>query len=202
MHDRCGRVTAAACFVALGLLGSGCGGVDSGDVVRAETVRSESVQDPDVDPAVGFLQHDLGISREQAVRRLELRETAPRLNSLLTAQAPATFGGLWLDQYRGGVIVVAATGDGLAEQAIADRAGYDITMERVTYSLRELNGYKRRVSAAAVARGIPIGVGVDVSENRLLVRAPVRDDRAAAIVEGVPEDAVHGEEGTDEIDPQ
>lgn len=193
------RAVTAACLVAVGLLGSGCGVVDSGDVLRTETVGSESFQEPAVDPAVAFLQYDLGISSEEAVRRVELQEIAPRLMALLAAQAPTTFGGLWLDQYRGGVIVVAAAGDGFVEQSIAHRAGYrDVTVERVTYSMRELNRYKLQVDEAADALGMPIGVGVDVMTNRVLVRVPHRDDRAAAIVEGIPKAAVRVEVGTDE----
>lgn len=91
MLDRRARVTVAVCVVALGLLGSGCGAADTRDVVGAETVGSASAT---VDPAAAFLQYDLGISSEEAVRLLEVQETAPRLNALLAAQAPETFGGL------------------------------------------------------------------------------------------------------------
>jgi streptogrisin C len=134
------------------------------------------------DPAVTTLARDRGISVVEAQRRIGWQLEAAPLADELRAKLGEDFGGLWIDRQSGRVkvgIVAAASGrastaarqfaDGRRLSAVTDlvtvQHGY-AQLERDSAWLGEV------IAAANRGGGAPLGSGLRVDQNRLVLRLP------------------------------
>ncbi|WP_367130027.1 trypsin-like serine protease [Saccharothrix sp. HUAS TT1] len=104
--------------------------------------------------SVRYLVDNYGVSEREALRRLELQDQAVRLDGLLRKENAGEYGGMWLDQ-DAGVLVVAMTEPAAAERHLAglpDRAR--VRTRAVRHSLADLTAAKDRIAAK-------VGAGAD-----------------------------------------
>jgi streptogrisin C len=105
-----------------------------------------------LDPAavaesVRYLVDNFGVDEREALRRLELQHEAVRLDGVLREENPAEYGGMWLDQ-TSGELVVAMTDPTAAKrrlQELPDRA--HVRTQSVRHSLADLTATKDRLAA-------------------------------------------------------
>ncbi|MGL4177187.1 MAG: S1 family peptidase [Dermatophilaceae bacterium] len=116
------------------------------------------------------MQRDLGLTRDQAVRRFADEAAATRLAERLQPEVGADFGGAWLNEVTGGLTVAVTTA------AAADKvraAGADARLVR--YSLADLQAVKTELDG--IQRAEParmtdaISWGVDPQRNAMVVTA-------------------------------
>ncbi|MBP2322047.1 streptogrisin C [Kibdelosporangium banguiense] len=150
-------------------------------VLAAATVSSPAMAAPvpsfhtALDPAsaresVKYLVETYKVTEQEAIRRLELQNDAVKLDQLLRRDRGTEYGGLWLDQDKG-QLVVAMTKATAAEpylKAMPDRA--NVRTQEVQHSLQELTAAKSRI-AAKVGAGpeatyLP---AVSEAENRVVL---------------------------------
>ncbi|ONI80930.1 hypothetical protein ALI22I_46245 [Saccharothrix sp. ALI-22-I] len=104
-----------------------------------------------VDPAsvaesVRYLVETYGVSEREALRRLELQNEAVRLDQVLRKENAAQYGGMWLDQ-TSGVLVVATTEPAAVRshlKDLPDRA--HVRTQPVRHSLADLTAAKDRIA--------------------------------------------------------
>lgn len=151
------------------------------------------------DPAQAALVREFGIAAGEAERRLRLQERTPALEEALSVEHPTSFGGLWIDQEAGGVVVIAATDDGAALAALARSMGFERpTVVPAARSLRQLELI--RTSVRSRTNRLAVGLGIDVRANVVVVRRPpnVRAADVDAAISGEPTGAVrHDASGED-----
>ena len=94
-----------------------------------------------VQESMHYLIDTYGVSKDEALRRLELQNDAQALDALLTKQSPQSYGGMWLDQENGGQLVLAMTNPADAKPYVAampDRANVQTrTVERSRQELEQ-----------------------------------------------------------------
>ncbi|MFJ6673067.1 trypsin-like serine protease [Actinosynnema sp. NPDC091369] len=97
--------------------------------------------------SVRYLVDSYGVSEREALRRLELQNAAVGLDRALRAENAAQYGGMWLDQ-DSGELVVAMTDPAAADRhlaAVPDRAR--VRTQPVRHSLADLTAAKDRIAA-------------------------------------------------------
>ena len=142
--------------------------------------------------SVAFLRQRYGVSAAEAARRLALQQASTGLAERLTDEFPGEYGGMWLDQAGGGILVVGATRPDRLRASLAD--GPDpvhVRVQRVDHSLQRLGSAARGLADALDATE-GVDVLVDEPTNSLVVLTGDRvgaDDRglpAAVAAAGVP----------------
>ncbi|MCP2165596.1 S1 family peptidase [Goodfellowiella coeruleoviolacea] len=138
----------------------------------AAPAESSPLDPAAVGASVRYLVSTYGVTEQEALRRLRLQRDAAALDAQLRQEAAGQYGGMWLDQDNGGVLVVATTsGDTTIAPRLdrmADRA--HITTRPVQHSLAELTATRDQI-AGRVAAG-PDGIylpEVSETENRVVV---------------------------------
>jgi streptogrisin C len=150
--------------------GSRGGGRPAATGTAATTAARPAAQVAAAAPAsVAYLRERYGVPATEAARRLALQESAGPLADRLAADQPDTYGGMWLDQKAGGVLVVAATDPATVRAALAGApdAGH-IRVAAVRHSLRRLTDAAARL-AAALGGTAGEDVVVDARHNALSV---------------------------------
>ncbi|MFC9254521.1 trypsin-like serine protease [Amycolatopsis thailandensis] len=155
-----------------------------GGSASADTVQSfHTSPDPaSVRESVRYLVENYRVNEKEALRRLELQTDGVKLDELLTRERGAEYGGMWLDQDKG-QLVVAMTKPAAAEpylKAMPDRG--DVRTQQVQHSLRQLTAAKERVAAKVGAGPEAVYLpAVSESENRVVLweRAWVAQEKAA-----------------------
>ena len=115
---------------------------------------------------------DVGVSLEEAVRRLQAQATIGILGAELEANEQPTFGGLWIQHTPEYKVIVAFTRDG--EETIRPYiAGTSLTdmveVREVNATLEELRKAQRGVTAFIRDLGIRAASGIDVTNNVALL---------------------------------
>ncbi|WP_244199899.1 trypsin-like serine protease [Amycolatopsis thailandensis] len=155
-----------------------------GGSASADTVQSfhTSLDPASVRESVRYLVENYRVNEKEALRRLELQTDGVKLDELLTRERGAEYGGMWLDQAKG-QLVVAMTKPAAAEpylKAMPDRG--DVRTQQVQHSLRQLTAAKERVAAKVGAGPEAVYLpAVSESENRVVLweRAWVAQEKAA-----------------------
>ncbi|MFI6307052.1 trypsin-like serine protease [Amycolatopsis thailandensis] len=160
-----------------------------GGSASADTVQSfhTSLDPASVRESVRYLVENYRVDEKEALRRLELQTDGVKLDELLTRDRGAEYGGMWLDQDKG-QLVVAMTNPAAAEpylKAMPDRG--DVRTQQVQHSLRQLTAAKERVAAKVGAGPEAVYLpSVSESENRVVLweRAWVAHEKAAVRAAG------------------
>ncbi|WP_174567874.1 trypsin-like serine protease [Amycolatopsis orientalis] len=158
-----------------------------GGPASAETVPSfhTSLDPAAVRESVQYLVRTYQVDEQEALRRLELQTDGIKLDELLSRDRGAEYGGMWLDQGKG-ELVVAMTEPAAAEpylKAMPDRSG--VRTQRVQHSLRQLTAAKERVAAKVGAGPEAVYLpAVSEAENRVVLweRAWVARERVSTRV--------------------
>lgn len=140
-----------------------------------------------VKESVDYLVQTYRVSKREALRRLQLQNDAAKLEERLQKDAAGEYGGMWLDQ-QAGELVVAMTKPAAAQRQIAelpDRAHVKVrTVKNSLASLRAAHDrISRQVGAGAESVYLP---AVSTTENRVVVweRAWLRDGKVGAAAQG------------------
>ncbi|WP_414939122.1 trypsin-like serine protease [Amycolatopsis sp. cmx-11-51] len=143
-----------------------------GSPALAETVRSfHTALDPaSVRESVHYLVRTYQVNEQEALRRLELQTDGIKLDELLRRDRGAEYGGMWLDQVKG-QLVVAMTKPAAAEPYLkAMPVQADVRTQQVQHSLQQLTAAKERVAAKVGAGpGAVYLPSVSESENRVVL---------------------------------
>ncbi|UMP04746.1 trypsin-like serine protease [Amycolatopsis sp. EV170708-02-1] len=143
-----------------------------GGSASADTVQSfhTSLDPASVRESVRYLVENYRVSEQEALRRLELQTDSGKLDELLRRDRGAEYGGMWLDQ-DSGQLVVAMTEPAAAEpylKAMPDRSA--VRTQRVQHSLQQLTAAKERVAAKVGAGPDAVYLpSVSESENRVVL---------------------------------
>jgi streptogrisin C len=136
---------------------------------RSSTVASAPAVDPDqVSASIEYLRTQYGVSRSEAIRRLDLQAEAATIDRQLQAALPGAYGGLWLDQANGGVLRVAATDPtrvGAALRGLPDAA--HIKVSHVARTLSQLNALQASLRGQVSATDGTMAV--DVTSNQVVI---------------------------------
>ena len=123
-------------------------------------------------PDVQYFAEDMGISLEEAARRLSYQQTIGSIQPQLMADLADSFGGLWVEHEPAYRIVIALTdGDkSTVEQYIQ---GFEwatfVEVINVEHTLAQLSADQAAVSGAAQEINVPVSSAVDVMNNRVEV---------------------------------
>ncbi|MGN9837728.1 S1 family peptidase [Nonomuraea sp. H19] len=136
---------------------------------------------------IDALERDLGLTEEQVVTRLANEERAAAVESSLTAQLGASFGGAWLNDDASKLMV--ATTDPNATAAIEAQGAQPVLVKRTLAELnavlQKLDQAPRKATAAATLWY------VDVKTNSVSVQAPtVEAADALATAAGVDKSVI------------
>ncbi|MFC3454378.1 trypsin-like serine protease [Amycolatopsis speibonae] len=160
-----------------------------GSPALADTVQSfHTPLDPaSVRESVRYLVESYRVNEQEALRRLELQTDGVKLDELLRRDRGAEYGGMWLDQDKG-QLVVAMTKPAAAEPYLKAMPGRsDVRTQRVDHSLQQLTAAKERVAAKVGAGPEAVYLpAVSESENRVVLweRAWVAREKAAVRAAG------------------
>ncbi|MFF8293496.1 carbohydrate-binding protein [Streptomyces sp. NPDC016309] len=146
------------------------GARSAADTLAVSAVRRE---------VVDAMRRDLGLTADQARRRLVNEAEAGALAAGLRQRLAASFAGAWVEGPASSVLTVATTRAADAAAIRAKGAEADV----VTYSLAQLDATKAaldRAARSAASTGVPVWY-VDVRSNSVVVRA-VDTGAAAALV--------------------
>jgi streptogrisin C len=100
-----------------------------------------------VKESMQYLIDTYGVSKKEALRRLELQNDAQKLEKLLTAKRPGSYGGMRMDQANGGRLVLSMTSPADAQpfiRSMPDKAHVETRV--VPHSLRQLEQVRKGVS--------------------------------------------------------
>ena len=142
--------------------------------------------DPASRDAQGYADH-LGISLEEAQRRLKLQKLAGNLNAKLTNHEGQTFGGLWIEHTPEFQVVVQLTQDA---QETVDRHNNSedlaevLDIRTVAVSLADLREAQSQATEAIDSRDIPIESGIHIQSSKVKVYVAERDRLDEEIEEG------------------
>ena len=152
-------------------------------------VRATS-EDEDVDPAIwdakGYASH-VGVSLEEAQRRLELQSLAGDLNAELNDREGRTFAGLWIEHTPRYRIIVQFTQN--AQETIAlyvhsDELAEVIEVRTADASLAELREAQSEALEAIRAENILVESGIDIKANKVKIYVTERNRLDDAIESG------------------
>ncbi|MFD4641849.1 trypsin-like serine protease [Lentzea sp. NPDC058436] len=168
-------------------------GAAAASVVLASTITAapatagptlQNTLDPKaVKESVDYLVQTYRVSEREALRRLELQNDAAKLDERLRKEAAGEYGGMWLDQ-QAGELVVAMTRPNAAQRQIAampERASVKVrTVKNSLASLKAAHDrISRQVGAGADSVYLP---AVSTTENRVVVweRAWLKENKVGA----------------------
>ncbi|HKE52343.1 MAG TPA: hypothetical protein VKE25_12620 [Actinomycetes bacterium] len=136
-----------------------------------------------VQESVDYLKRTYLISTAEALRRLELQRISPALAERLKREFPDSYGGMWLDQDHGGVVVIAGTNTKAIGAALADQPDRaHIRVRQVRHSLRQLDAAAHRIAARLrIYSGGPVDVGVNPTTNGVDVLTRGKPSTALAV---------------------
>jgi streptogrisin C len=137
----------------------------------AASPAAASLDAASVQESIQYLVHTFGVMQAEALRRLELQNDAQALDRDLTKSAAGTYGGMWIDQEGGGVLVLATTRPDLTASYLHGRidSRYVVT-RRVTRSLSKLQSIEARLSVAVAAGPAATYLPeISLTENRVVV---------------------------------
>ncbi|MCE6996600.1 S1 family peptidase [Saccharothrix sp. S26] len=140
----------------------------SGGATAAPSTRT-ALNPAAVAESVRYLVDSYGVSEREALRRLALQDESARLDRVLRTENAAEYGGMWLDQ-TSGELVVAMTDPAAARRHLEDLPDRSrVRTQAVRHSLADLNAAKDRIAAK-------VGAGPDA------VYLPAVDERANEVV--------------------
>ncbi|EME55906.1 putative secreted protein [Amycolatopsis decaplanina DSM 44594] len=143
-----------------------------GSPASADTVQSfhTSLDPASVAESVRYLVENYQVDEQEALRRLELQTDGVKLDELLRRDRGAEYGGMWLDQDKG-QLVVAMTKPSAAEPYLrAMPVRSDVRTHQVQHSLQQLTAAKERVAAKVGAGPEAVYLpSVSESENRVVL---------------------------------
>lgn len=145
------------------------------DPVDAPVADAGALQ---VDPAVEFTMEQYGVSQAEAERRIKLQEAASAFNEFATASFSKTYGGLWIDQQVGQVVIAGAARD--LDALSREAAGQGLTGVRtvaVARSIAALLDLREELQRAA---GSSLLSYLDIKQNRIALADPQLPEPAAA----------------------
>ncbi len=123
-------------------------------------------------PDAQYFAEDVGISLEEAARRLSYQETIGSIQPQLSADLVDTFGGLWVEHKPAYRIVIALTdGDKSTVEQYFQEFEWATFVEviSVDHTLAQLSADQAAVNSAAQEINVPITSAVDVMKNRVEV---------------------------------
>ncbi|USX52692.1 trypsin-like serine protease [Lentzea sp. HUAS12] len=168
-----GAVAASALFAAT---------ITAAPATAGPTLQN-TIDPSSVKESVDYLVQTYRISEREALRRLELQKDATGLEKTLRTEAAGEYGGMWLDQ-QAGELVVAMTKPAAAQRQIAAMADRTrVKVRTVKNSLASLEAahdrISRQVGAGADSVYLP---AVSTTENRVVVweRAWLRENKPNA----------------------
>ena len=135
----------------------------------------------DIDSATreanGYSAH-LGVTLEEAQRRLALQTLAGDLDAELTDHEGQTFGGLWIEHTPEFRVVVQLTQD--AQETVARHNNSDelaevLDIRTVDVSLADLREAQSEATGAISSKAIPIESGIDIKGSKVKVYVAERD---------------------------
>ncbi|MFI9010835.1 hypothetical protein ACIGNX_26720 [Actinosynnema sp. NPDC053489] len=153
----------------------------TGGAAAAPPTRT-SLNPAAVAESVRYLVENYGVSEREALRRLQLQDDAVRLDRVLRAENPGEYGGMWLDQ-DAGELVVAMTDPAAAEprlRDLPDRAR--VRTRAVRTSLADLTAVRDRIAAKVGAGADAVYLpAVSERDNEVVLweRSWVADEKAA-----------------------
>ncbi len=133
---------------------------------------SPEVVDNSANPDAATYAEDMGVSQEEADRRLAFQDTIGEIQPLLVADLADSFGGLWVEHQPEYRIVIALTqGDeSIIKPYIASQAwAGEVEVVSVKYTLERLIADQETAIAAARQIKVPVSAAVDVINNRVEV---------------------------------
>ncbi|GAA2337242.1 S1 family peptidase [Saccharopolyspora halophila] len=127
------------------------------------TAAQQSHEQPDT--MLGAMQRDMGLTKEQAQERIARDNAASRTSQNLENELAGAYGGSYIDQATGELVV------GVTDAAKADEVrAAGARAERVTFSEDRLNGIVERLNAAQEqAPEAVTGWHVDPQQNAVVV---------------------------------
>jgi streptogrisin C len=161
-----------------------------GSPAAADTVPSfHTALDPaSVQESVQYLVKAYKVTEQEALRRLELQNDAVKLDQLLRDGRGAEYGGMWLDQDKG-QLVVAMTKPAAAEPYLkAMPAQANVRTQQVQHSLQQLTAAKTRIAGKVGAGPEAVYLpSVSEAENRVVLweRGWVAQEKMASRAAGV-----------------
>ncbi|MEV6715810.1 trypsin-like serine protease [Lentzea sp. NPDC051208] len=168
------------------ILGAVTAGLLFASTVTATSATAGPTSQTTIDPnsvkeSIDYLVQTYRVTEREALRRLELQNDATELEATLRKEAAGEYGGMWLDQQTG-ELVVAMTKPAAAQRQIAampDRAKVKVrTVKHSLASLRSAHDrISRQVGAGAESVYLP---AISTTENRVVVweRAWLRENKA------------------------
>lgn len=170
------------------------GAVTAGLLLAATTAAPASAQpsfhtkiDPDtVRESIAYLVKTYRVDEREALRRLELQADAAKLADRLRAEAAGEYGGMWLDQNTGRLVVAMTKPDAALRQiaTMPDRANVEV--REVKNSLASLRATQEKISEQVGAGPDSVYLpAVSTTENRVVVweRSWLRQNRIAVASE-------------------
>ncbi|WP_143193984.1 trypsin-like serine protease [Micromonospora sp. CB01531] len=127
--------------------------------------------------SVAYLRERYRVSATEAARRLALQEFSAPLAAKLAGDHPDTYGGMWLDQAAGGVLMIGATDAAPVRAVVAGSPdAAHVRVVQVRHPLRELTDAAARLAASL---GLTAGEDVLVDQERNAVVVLTGDGIAA-----------------------
>ncbi|SDL96723.1 streptogrisin C [Lentzea albidocapillata subsp. violacea] len=156
--------------------------VTAAPATAGPTLRT-TIDPSSVKESIDYLVQTYRVTEREALRRLELQNDAAKLEATLRKEAAGEYGGMWLDQQTG-ELVVAMTKPAAAQRQIAampDRANVEVrTVKHSLASLKSAHDrISRQVGAGAESVYLP---AISTTENRVVVweRAWLRENKVGA----------------------
>jgi streptogrisin C len=175
-----GTVTAAALGLAIALAPA--------TIAPAHSIRLAdlSALDPStMKESIQSLVMEYKVSEAEALRRLALQRTSALLDEQLLARFPDSYGGMWIDQAGGGILMIASTdpaGLGVVLQDLPDREHMKVVGVRHSRKVLQaaadrIMAVEGRVTMVTKAAGRPevsfdVTATVDDMRNAVLVTGP------------------------------
>lgn len=128
----------------------------------------------------------LGISIEEADRRLKLQEAAGKLQVELSSKESETFVGLWIEHTPTFKIIVQFTQNGgeTIKPYLTPELAAVIEVRSAKYSYTELENAQRNVISSLRALGIKFDSAIYEKENRVVLKVTDRSQIDSAIQSG------------------
>ncbi len=171
-------------LVVLSMMLAGCAapvaGTGSATTSTPKLLEGDEALQRDAETMAG----SLGISVDEAIRRLQQQDDIGRLGAELESQEAGTFAGLWIQQTPTYRVVVAFTRDG--EKTIrryvsnTPQAGV-IEVRTAQATLAELEAAQQRVIALMESLGFAMSSGINIQENRVELYVTDRPQFDAAL---------------------
>lgn len=149
---------------------SGCTSAAAGPIQPTATATATAAVSDALRRDAEVIASDLGISVDEAVRRLSLQDSIGKLNAQLEQEEVDTFAGLWVQHEPEFLVIVAFTRDGqeTIEPYVRDTPLAELIEVRTAeVSLAELQAIQREVTPMVIGLGFSFILGINVQENRV-----------------------------------